>query len=76
MRDHSNKSTMQDDSDDNGNRVPFSMLLDETTMERLRRLSDVCDADPRSVAASLLHDILQDDAEAEGSLLLPPHRLN
>jgi hypothetical protein len=38
--------------------------LDEETHERLKRLSDFCRADKIAVAASLLHDILKDDEEA------------
>jgi hypothetical protein len=37
--------------------------LDAETADRLESLSDVCHTDPARVAASLLHDILADDAE-------------
>lgn len=49
-------------------RVP----LDEETAARLRNLSDLCHADPISVAASLLHDILKEDAEAHHLLEVMP----
>jgi hypothetical protein len=39
--------------------------LDAETAARLEYLSDECHADPVRVAASLLHDVLADDAEAE-----------
>lgn len=42
----------------------ISIPLDEETAERLQNLSDICHADETTVAASLLHDILQDDAES------------
>lgn len=34
------------------------------TVARLRTLSDICHADPVTVAASLLHDVLKEDADA------------
>ncbi|MHB8272011.1 hypothetical protein [Bradyrhizobium sp.] len=49
-------------------RVP----LDEETAARLRNLSDICHADPVSVAASLLHDILKDDADAHHLIVAEP----
>lgn len=50
------------------NTVWVSIPLDAETAERLRNLSDICHADEQSVAASLLHDILKDDAETHGDL--------
>jgi predicted transcriptional regulator len=47
--------------DEEEERVPFSIALDGETIDRLMRLSDACHADPRKVAASLLHDLLKDD---------------
>lgn len=44
--------------------VWFSVPLDGDTIDRLMNLSDICHADPVAVAASLLHDILADDADA------------
>lgn len=41
----------------------IKLPLDAETAERLENLSDECHADPACVAASLLHDILADDAE-------------
>lgn len=38
--------------------------LDSLTAERLERLARACgEADPMTIAASLLHDILRDDEE-------------
>ncbi len=42
----------------------ISVPLSEETAARLQDLSDHCHADPVGVAASLLHDILKDDADA------------
>ena len=44
--------------------VWISIPLDGVTAARLQNLSDVCHAAPINVAASLLHDILKDDEEA------------
>lgn len=41
------------------------------TAARLRVLSDHCHADPVSVAASLLHDLLKDDEDAHFLLTAP-----
>lgn len=38
--------------------------LDGETARRLAHLSDICHAEPNKVAASLLHDVLKDDEEA------------
>jgi hypothetical protein len=43
--------------------VVIAVPLSGETAERLRNLADFCHADPRTVAASLLHDILKDDEE-------------
>lgn len=51
--------------------VWISVPLDVETVERLRNLSDACHADPDSVAASLLHDILKDDEECHYLLTAP-----
>jgi hypothetical protein len=48
-------------TDDTENIVWISVPLDGETAARLLNLSDVCHAEPVSVAASLLHDILKDD---------------
>lgn len=53
--------------------VWVSVPLDAETAERLRALSDICHADEKSVAASLLHDVLKDDEEAHVS---PPQHLH
>ena len=42
----------------------ISIPLDGETAARLQNLSDVCHAAPTNVAASLLRDILADDADA------------
>lgn len=44
--------------------VWISIPLDGETAARLQNLSDVCHAAPTNIAASLLHDILKDDEEA------------
>lgn len=51
--------------------VWISVGLDPETADRLRDLSDACCADEESVAASLLRDILKDDAEAHFLLAAP-----
>ena len=56
--------------------VWVSVPLDAETAERLRSLSDICHAPETSVAASLLHDILRDDAEAHESAGRPACYLN
>jgi hypothetical protein len=48
-------------------RVP----LDGETAERLRALSDICHNDEITVAASLLHDILKEDADCHELLIAP-----
>jgi hypothetical protein len=42
----------------------ISIPLDPRTAARLANLSDECHADPVQVAASLLHDVLADDEQA------------
>ncbi len=42
----------------------ISIPLDGETAARLQNLSDECRAAPTTVAASLLHDMLKDDEEA------------
>ena len=37
--------------------------LDDLTVARLMEVADVCHAPPELVAASILHDVLEDDAE-------------
>jgi hypothetical protein len=51
---------------DTDDRPKVRLVLDvsEETLVRLQNLSDFCHADPRTVAASLLHDILKDDEDA------------
>ena len=44
--------------------VWISIPLDGETAARLQSLSNDCHAEPVSVAASLLHDLLKDDEEA------------
>jgi hypothetical protein len=54
--------------------VMFSIPLNRATIERLMNLSAICHADPIKVAASLLHDVLKDDdeANAEASITHTP----
>ena len=47
----------------------ITVPLDAATAERLARLSAVCDDAPEVLAASLLRDILEDDAEAHGEMM-------
>ena len=56
--------------------VWVTVPLDAETAERLRHLSDICHADEKSVAASLLHDILKDDEEAHVSPAQQSHHLH
>jgi bacterioferritin (cytochrome b1) len=48
--------------------VWLNIPLDGESAERLKNLADICHAAPDRVAASLLHDLLKDDEEAN----LPP----
>ena len=41
--------------------VWVSVPLDAATAARLQGLADMCHAEPTSVAASLLHDVLAED---------------
>lgn len=50
--------------------------LDPATKARLLQLADMCDAEPEKIAASMLHDILQDDAMAEANIPPRPANLN
>ena len=56
--------------------VEQGRALAAETAERLRHLSDICHADEKSVAASLLHDILKDDEEAHVSPAQQSHHLH
>lgn len=49
----------------------ISIPVDAETYRRLTSLADICHADPKKVAASLLHDILKDDEEAHELALMP-----
>lgn len=62
---------MADLLEDPNETVWISIPLDGETAARLRYLSDICHAEPTCVAASLLHDVLKDDAETH-QLLTPP----
>ncbi len=42
----------------------ISIPVDEVTLQRLLDLADMCHADVKAVAASLLHDVLAEDADA------------
>ena len=45
----------------------FRVVLDDITVARLMKVSDECHADPRSVIAAMVSDILEDDELAHGS---------
>ena len=63
---------MQNDLEDEAPPIRWiSIPLDAETADRLANLSDECHADSASVAASLLHDILKDDAETHHLLEAP-----
>jgi hypothetical protein len=53
--------------------VWFSIPLSSATIDRLMALSDICHADPVKVAASLLHDVLKDDEEANAEAATATH---
>lgn len=57
---------MVQDHDDSGGELWLRVPLDPCTVARLHNLADIVRADPVSVAASLLHDILKDDDLAHG----------
>lgn len=46
------------------NTIWIRIPLDGETVRRLQNLSNECHAEPMKVAASLLHDLLKDDEEA------------
>jgi hypothetical protein len=50
----------------------ISIPVDAETLRRLTSLADMCHADLRSVAASLLHDVLAEDEAAHELELMPP----
>ena len=58
------------DTDDSP-KVCLRIPVSEETLARLQNLSNACHADPISVAASLLHDLLKDDEDAEFLLMAP-----
>lgn len=62
---------MQIKTDEKEGHLWLRLPLDAETARRLASLADVCHAAPESVAASLLHDILQDDDEAHELLVVP-----
>jgi hypothetical protein len=49
---------------DNEDVVWLHVPLSQGTVARLQRLSQICQAESTAIAASLLHDILMDDAIA------------
>jgi len=61
------------DRDDDGNEFLRIPLLGRTR-ERLERVCQLVGDQPEHIAASLLHDILKDDAEAHGEI--PRHMVN
>jgi hypothetical protein len=50
--------------DDDEVTVWFSIPLTGETIDRLMNLANICHADPRKVAGSLLRDVLREDLEA------------
>jgi coenzyme F420-reducing hydrogenase alpha subunit len=54
----------------------ISIPVDAETLRRLTSIADMCHADPKTVAASLLRDVLADDEAAHGAEfeleLMPP----
>lgn len=50
--------------DEDGPLTEFSVLLDDQTVARLMRLSEMCHTPPRVVLASIIHDVLKDDEDA------------
>ena len=44
----------------------ITVPLDAATAARLHRLSVICEDEPEMLAASLLREILEDDAQAHG----------
>ena len=49
----------------------ISVPLSGDTVRRLKKLADMCHADPKAVAASLLHDVLADDEGAHPLEVMP-----
>jgi hypothetical protein len=49
----------------------ISIPVDAETFRRLTTIADMCHADPKTVAASLLHDVLADDEAAHELELMP-----
>lgn len=49
--------------------VPLSITLDAVTYMRLTKMARACGAEPVMLAASIVHDVLKDDAmnEAESA---------
>jgi hypothetical protein len=64
IRESDRGSQMENLLTDDDDVVWFSIPLDGATIDRLMILADVCHAEPVKIAASLLHDILREDAEA------------
>jgi len=55
---------MANRSNDPEETVFLELAIDRETADRLLELSRFCQADPNTIAASLLHDILADDEAA------------
>jgi len=49
---------------DDENKVPFRTLLDPLTAERLLVLADELQIEPSLVIASMVHDVLDDEARS------------
>lgn len=56
---------------DDDSTVTFPVSLDLITVERLMRLAEVCQDAPTRIMASILHDVLKDDASENGEAVPP-----
>lgn len=50
--------------DDHEELVLFTIALDDVTVARLMEVADNAHADPRKVAAAIIRDVLEEDAQA------------
>jgi hypothetical protein len=49
----------------------FEVMLDDLTVARLIEISDLCHADPATVIASIVRDVLEDDARMHAAQTTP-----
>jgi len=52
---------------------PFRVWLDDLSIARLMEMADDCHATPEQVIASIVHDVLEDDANAHTPEIVPLH---